>query len=200
MLFKLPKMDASRKICNNTRMNKMKLIILDRDGVINFDSDDYIKSPEEWHIIPGSLEAIKKLNDAGFVVAVATNQSGVGRGYYTEAVLDEIHNKMYGALKATGGHLDALVFCPHTPDAACECRKPKPGMLTLLLQKFNVQADEACMVGDALRDLEAAWALGCNAVLLKTGKGEKTLAEHQDKLEQTLVFDDLASFAASLIP
>lgn len=178
----------------------IKLFILDRDGVINADSDAYIKTPEEWHPIPGSLKAIAALNNADKLVAVATNQSGVGRGYYTLDTLTAIHDKMLNALKAEGGHLDALAYCPHTPDDGCDCRKPNPGMLQNLLSQFEgVNPDEVLMVGDALRDLEAAWALGCHAALVKTGKGERTLQNNSEALKDTKVFESLEQLVEQVI-
>ncbi len=179
--------------------NSIKLIILDRDGVVNFDSDAYIKSPDEWKPIPGSLSAIKQLNDAGFIVTIATNQSGVGRKYFSFDTLGQIHQKMHDELMAHQAHLDALVFCPHTPEDQCDCRKPQPGMLWELLEKFSMQPHQSVMVGDNFRDLEAAWAVGCEAVLVKTGKGEKTLASHADALKDTLIFNDLAAFVTYLL-
>jgi D-glycero-D-manno-heptose 1,7-bisphosphate phosphatase len=206
MLFGLLKMDLANKICNNAEMDnntqsqsEIKLIILDRDGVLNFDSDNYIKSPEEWRPIPGSAEAVKLLKDAGYFVAVATNQSGVGRGYYSEAVLEAIHQKMHAYLAKAGTAVDAIAYCPHTPDNVCACRKPKSGMLKDLMAKFAVKPEETIMVGDALRDLQAAWGVHCTAVLVRSGKGFKTLAEHPEKLHGTLAFDDLAAFAKHLI-
>lgn len=138
----------------------MKLIILDRDGVINYDSDEYIKSPDEWIPIPGSLNAIAQLNKAGYLVAVATNQSGLGRGFYDIATLMTIHDKLEKSLAEAGGHLDALFFCPHTPDDHCQCRKPEPGLLLQIGAYFNFDLTQAYMVGDSLRDAKAAIAAG----------------------------------------
>ncbi len=166
------------------------LVILDRDGVINFESKDFIKSPEEWTPIPGSLEAISKLNQAGFIVCVATNQSGVARGLFTDETLENIHNKMRTLLNEVGGHIDQIIYCPHLPDANCLCRKPAPGMIQTLLDKWHIPAQNTYVIGDSLRDLQAGQALGCKVILVKTGNGIRTLSEHPE-LNQGLHFDDL---------
>lgn len=144
----------------------IKLVILDRDGVINEDSPEYIKSPEEWHAIPGSLDAIARLNKAHIKVAVATNQSGIGRGYYHLNMLEKIHAKMTAELKNAGGHIDALFFCPHHPDDHCECRKPKPGLLLQISKYLNIHLSEAVMIGDAKRDMEAAITAGAKGIFI----------------------------------
>ena len=177
----------------------MKLIILDRDGVINHDSDAYIKSPEEWRPLPGSLEAIARLTKAGFRVVVATNQSGVGRGLFDLATLARIHAKMHQAVNQAGGHLDAIFFCPHPSDAQCHCRKPAPGMLEEILRRFEVEASSVTMVGDALRDLQAADTAGVRPILVLTGKGRKTM-QAGGLPAQTIVRVDLAAVAAELVP
>ena len=151
-----------------------KLIVLDRDGVINHDSEQFIKSPDEWRAIPGSLEAIARLNHAGYRVVVATNQSGVGRGLLDFATLNAIHDKMHRALAQAGGRVDAVFFCPHTADSRCECRKPKPGMLHAIAGRFDVSLKGVPNVGDSLRDLQAGFVAGCTPYLVLTGKGEKT--------------------------
>ncbi|MFI4956283.1 MAG: D-glycero-beta-D-manno-heptose 1,7-bisphosphate 7-phosphatase [Gammaproteobacteria bacterium] len=174
----------------------MNLIILDRDGVINHDSPHFIKSPDEWIPIPGSMEAIAALKKAGFAVAVCTNQSGVGRGYYDEAMLALIHAKMIAELDSYGYAFDAIVYCPHLPEAGCDCRKPKPGMVHALLKQFDVVASDTWVVGDSFRDLEAGIAAGCKTLLVKTGNGEKTLLKHGDALGHTVVCADLASAVA----
>ena len=177
----------------------MKLIILDRDGVINFDSDQYIKSPEEWNPIPGSLEAIARLNQEGYRVVVATNQSGIGRGLFDMATLNAIHDKMHKACALAGARIDAVFFCPHSPEANCHCRKPKTGMLGEIAARYslgNLQGVPA--VGDSLRDLQSAIAVGALPYLVLTGKGAKTRAEGELP-EGTLVFADLATVAASLV-
>ena len=158
-----------------TSANK-KLVILDRDGVINVDSDAFIKSPDEWVAIPGSLEAIARLNQAGYRVAIASNQSGIGRGLFDMAALNAMHQKMNRAAAAVGGRIDAVFFCPHTARRQCECRKPKPGMLKKIVERFEIDPEDTPMVGDSLRDLQAGAALGFAPHLVLTGKGEKTLA------------------------
>lgn len=152
----------------------MKLAIIDRDGVINYDSDQYIKTPAEWKPIPQSLEAIARLNHAGYRVVVATNQSGVGRGLFDMSTLNAIHDKMYRALATVGGRIDALFFCPHIDESNCDCRKPKPGMLLDIAKRFNVDLKNVPFIGDSLKDLQAAQAIGAKPILVLTGKGEKT--------------------------
>ena len=169
----------------------MKLVILDRDGVINYDSDQYIKSPNEWKPLPGSLEAIAKLTQSGYKVVVATNQSGVGRGLFDMDTLNAIHNKMHHAVQALGGRIDAVFYCPHPANSDCRCRKPKPGMLERVAGCFNTSMDGIPAIGDSQRDLEAAVAAGAQPILVLTGKGEKTKAADQLP-EGTLVFTDLA--------
>jgi len=169
----------------------MKLIILDRDGVVNLDSEHFIKSPEEWKPIPGSLEAIARLNQAGYRVVLATNQSGIGRGLFDMATLNAIHDKMHKALAQFGGRIDALFFCPHAADSNCECRKPRPGMFEEISKRFNMDLAGVPAIGDSLRDLQAAVALGALPILVRTGKGEKTI-EAGGLPEGTLVFSDLA--------
>jgi len=175
-----------------------KLIILDRDGVINYDSDQFIKSPEEWRAVPGSLEAIARLNHAGYRVVVATNQSGIGRGLFDMAMLNSIHEKMHKALGHAGARLDAIFFCPHTADAKCECRKPKPGMLAEIGKRFNSELTGVPCVGDSLRDLQAAEAVGAQPMLVLTGKGEKTLRDG-DFPRNTVIFPDLAFAVSALL-
>ncbi len=177
----------------------MKLLVLDRDGVINHDSDAYIKSPEEWRPIPGSLEAIARLSQSGYRIAVATNQAGVARGLFDLSMLGRIHSKMQAAVSDAGGHIDAIFFCPHAPDAGCDCRKPKPGLLLEIFSRFGVKSEQTYMVGDSLRDLEAAHAAGCRPVLVRTGNGQKAF-ENGSLPAGTLVHDSLASFAAELAP
>ena len=153
----------------------MKLIILDRDGVINQDSDKFIKSADEWKPIPGSLEAIARLNQNGYRVVVATNQSGIGRGLFDMGALNAIHAKMHKALAQFGGHIDAIFFCPHAADSQCECRKPKAGLFRQIAERFHADLNGVPAVGDSLRDLQAAMAVGSLPVLVQTGKGKKTL-------------------------
>ena len=152
----------------------MNIVILDRDGVINQDSDQFIKSPDEWKPIPGSLEAIARLFQSDYQVVVATNQSGVGRGLFDMHTLNAIHDKMLRAVVHAGGRIDAVFFCQHATDANCECRKPKTGMLEEIAARFNVSLDRVPAVGDSLRDLQAAVAMGARSMLVLTGKGKKT--------------------------
>lgn len=154
-----------------------KLIILDRDGVINQDSDVFIKSPEEWIPLPGSLEAIAQLNQAGYRVVVASNQSGIGRGLFDIATLNTMHSKMHKLLATLGGRVDAVFFCPHNTDDGCTCRKPNSGMFHDIAERFNVDLAGVPVVGDSLRDLQAGVPLGCAPHLVLTGKGSKTQAQ-----------------------
>lgn len=157
-----------------------KYILLDRDGVINHDSDDFIKSPDEWHAIDNSLQAIARLHQAGYKVIIITNQSGVGRGLYSDADLTAIHLKMQQQVEATGGKIEQIYYCPHLPDAQCSCRKPKAGMLLQFAKDYAVSLDKIYFVGDSLRDLQAGIAAGAKPILVKTGNGEKTLATNPD--------------------
>jgi len=161
-------------------MNKNRYILLDRDGVINHDSDDFIKSPEEWQPIDGSLEAIALLNEHGYKVAVITNQSGVARGLFDEASLEKIHAKMRQMTAEKGGEIDAIYFCPHGPNDGCNCRKPKPGLLESFAAEKNIDLSGITVIGDALRDIQSAQAVGANPILVKTGKGQKTLTDNPD--------------------
>ena len=154
----------------------MKLVILDRDGVINFDSAEFIKNPEEWRPIPGSLEAIARLTQAGYHVVVATNQSGVGRGLLDMATLSAIHDKMHKALAQAGGRIDAVFYCPHAQEAGCNCRKPKPGLLEDIARRFNVDLVGVPCIGDSPRDLQAAIQVEAQPILVLTGKGQNTKA------------------------
>ncbi|MQY52698.1 D-glycero-beta-D-manno-heptose 1,7-bisphosphate 7-phosphatase [Rhodocyclus tenuis] len=176
----------------------LKLIILDRDGVINVDSAQFIKSPAEWKPIPGSLEAIARLSQAGWRVVVATNQSGIGRGLFDMDTLNAIHLKMHRAVQAVGGRIDAVFYCPHTADEKCECRKPQAGMFRRIGTCYNVDLTGVPSVGDSLRDLQAAASVGAKPFLTLTGKGEKTQAEG-DLPEGTQVFPDLAAVVAHLL-
>lgn len=176
----------------------MKLIILDRDGVINHDSDQFIKSPDEWRPIDGSLEAIARLNQWGWRVVIASNQSGIGRGLFGMDTLNAINDKMVKSLAQVGGRIDAIFFCPHPADSTCECRKPRPGMFRQIAERFNVNLDGVPAVGDSLRDLQAGVAVGCVPYLVLTGKGKKT---HEDPAlpPGTLIYPDLAAVVADLI-
>jgi D-glycero-D-manno-heptose 1,7-bisphosphate phosphatase len=154
----------------------MKLIILDRDGVINFGSEQFIKSPEEWKPIPGSLEAIARLTREGWRVVVATNQSGLARGLFEMATLNAIHAKMHKAVAQAGGRIEAVFYCPHSADMHCGCRKPKAGLFNEIAARYGGDLKGVPSVGDSLRDLQAAASVGAQPVLVKTGKGERTLA------------------------
>jgi D-glycero-D-manno-heptose 1,7-bisphosphate phosphatase len=175
----------------------MKLVILDRDGVINYDSERYIKSPAEWKPLPGSLEAIAKLTQAGYRVVVATNQSGIGRGLFDMDTLNAIHNKMHQAVQELGGRIDAVFYCPHPADSSCDCRKPRPGMFERIAACFNTGLRNVPAIGDSLRDLQAAAAVGAKPMLVLTGKGEKTQKEIMP--EGTVVFADLAAAVEQLL-
>ncbi len=178
----------------------MKLIILDRDGVINHDSDAYIRSPQEWRPLPGSLEAIARLCKAGYRIAVASNQSGVARGLFDLSTLMAIHTKMHQAVAAAGGRIDAIFFCPHGPEAGCACRKPKPGLFVEILERFKVAPIEVQAIGDQLRDLQAAHAAACRPVLVLTGKGRATRCADGGLPPETVVRVDLAAVASELVP
>jgi len=176
----------------------MNLIVLDRDGVINYDSDQFIKKPEEWKPIPGSLEAIARLNQAGYRVVVATNQSGIGRGLFDMAMLNAIHNKMHKACALVGARIEAVFFCPHINENECDCRKPKSGMLEEIATRYSLgKLDKVPVVGDSLRDLQPAAALGARPYLVLTGKGAKAQAAG-GLPEGTRILPDLAAVAAEL--
>ena len=176
----------------------MKLIILDRYGVINFDSMQFIKSPTEWKPIPGSLDAIARLTQADYRVVIATNQSGIGRGLFDLDTLNAIHAKMHRAVQSVGGCIDAIFYCPHPADSKCDCRKPKPGMFQRIAACFNVDLIGKPAVGDSLRDLQAAAAVGACPYLVLTGKGENTLREG-NLPEGTKIFPDLAAAVEHLL-
>lgn len=178
----------------------MKLIVLDRDGVINHDSDAYIKSPDEWLPVEGSLEAIARLNHAGYTVVIASNQSGLARGYIDVEALTAIHMKMDEMLSRIGGHIDAVFFCPHGPDDGCDCRKPKPGMLLDIGQRFNVSLSDVLFIGDSVTDIKAAHDASASAMLVRTGKGKKAekILQNDSKLSVP-VYDDLASAVEAIL-
>ena len=182
----------------------VSLVILDRDGVINHDSDDYIKSPDEWQPLPGSLEAIARLCRADYTVVVATNQAGVGRGLFSLEMLTRIHRKMASSIRDKGGRLDSIFFCPHSPADQCGCRKPKPGMLLEISDRLSIGLSGVPVVGDSLRDLEAAAAAGAMPVMVKTGRGRLTQeqlsqGELSHTLGQTPVYADLAAFTDAVL-
>jgi len=178
----------------------MKLIVLDRDGVINHDSDEYIKSTDEWVPIDGSLEAIARLNHGGYTVVVASNQSGLARGYFDIETLAAMHRKMADLLEKLGGHVDAIFYCPHGPKDNCDCRKPKPGMLLEIGQRFNVSLEEVIFIGDSMTDIKAAANANARSVLVRTGKGEKAekilKAENKNDIP---VYDDLAAAVTAIL-
>lgn len=176
----------------------MQLVILDRDGVINQDSDAYIKTVDEFIPLPGSLAAIARLNQAGFTVAVATNQSGIRRGLFDLNTLDAMHAKLHRLLANEGGRVDKIVYCPHGPDDACDCRKPLPGLMQQLAAHYQIPLNDVPVIGDSLRDLQAARAVNARPILVKTGKGERTLAANQ-ALTGVPVYADLAAAVDALI-
>jgi len=176
----------------------MKLIILDRDGVINQDSDSFIKSPEEWVPIPGSLEAISRLYRDGYRIVVATNQSGIGRGLFDIIALNAIHQKMHAAVRAAGGVIDSIFFCPHAISDNCDCRKPRQGMFNAIANRYDISLDGAPSVGDSLRDLQAGFLAGCQPILVMTGKGQTT-HENGGLPPDTMMFDNLAAAASYLL-
>ena len=175
----------------------MKLVILDRDGVINYDSDKFIKRADEWRPIPGSLDAIARLTQDGWRVVVATNQSGIGRGLLDMESLNAIHAKMHKAVNQAGGRIEAVFYCPDTDESHSPCRKPNPGMFQAIAERLNTALEQAPCVGDSLRDLQAAAAVGGRPILVLTGKGRKTRAAG-NLPEATAVYPDLASVARAL--
>lgn len=176
----------------------MKLIILDRDGVINQDSDSFVKNPDEWIALPGSLHAIARLTQAGWKVVVATNQSGLARGLFDMDTLTAIHTKMRRELAAAGGSIDAVFMCPHGPDDNCSCRKPKPGMFEQIGHRYDIDLAGVPAVGDSLRDLQASSSVGCSPWLVLTGNGKKTLAKG-GLPDNTRVCDDLSAVVDTLL-
>jgi D-glycero-D-manno-heptose 1,7-bisphosphate phosphatase len=176
-----------------------KLAILDRDGVINEDSDEYIKSPDEWIPIPGSLEAIARLNAAGCRIIVVSNQSGIARGLFSMDDLNKIHRKMHQALADVGGNIDAIFFCPHSPKDNCDCRKPKPGLLNEISQCLMMPLDNVPVIGDSLRDIIAAREVGADPYLVRTGKGQQTIEDDAPQLEDVPVYDDLEEVVEYLL-
>jgi len=169
----------------------MKLVILDRDGVINADSDTFIKCAAEWVPLPGSLEAIADLTNAGMTVAVATNQSGLARGLFDVDTLNRIHAVMISKIAAIGGQIDAIAFCPHGPWQGCDCRKPAPGLLLALAGRFSVPLKDVPLVGDSVRDIEAAANVGAAPILVRSGKGRKAAQLLPPALAGITILDDL---------
>jgi D-glycero-D-manno-heptose 1,7-bisphosphate phosphatase len=184
-------------------MQPIKLVILDRDGTINEDRDDYVKSPEEWVPLPGSLEAIARLNHAGWHVVVATNQSGLGRGLFEMSTLNAMHLKMNHLLAQQGGRIDAVFFCPHAPEDNCRCRKPLPGLFEQIGLRYGIDLTQVNAVGDTLRDLQAASAVGCKPHLVRTGKSaeleDSGLHYLTEQVPGLQVHADLAAFTDALI-
>ena len=175
------------------------LIILDRDGVINYDSAAFIKNVDEWQPLPGSIDAIAALTAAGFTLAVASNQSGIARGLFDQNALDAMHHKMLELVDTAGGRISKIVICPHGPDDDCDCRKPKPGLLIQLGEHFETELTGVPVIGDSLRDLEAAAAIGARPILVRTGKGAETAATLPERFVTVPVYDDLAAAARALI-
>jgi D-glycero-D-manno-heptose 1,7-bisphosphate phosphatase len=176
----------------------MKLIVLDRDGVINEDLQRPIAHPDEWKPIPGSLEAIARLHQAGWHVAVATNQSGIGRGLIELDTLHAIHQYMHEKVNQTGGRIDVVAFCPHSDSCQCNCRKPAPGMLYTISERLNIDLSSVVVVGDSLRDMQAAMATAATPIIVRTGKGQQTL-DNNKGLEHIPAYDDLASYVDALL-
>ena len=174
-----------------------KIVVLDRDGVINQDSPGYIKSPEEWIPLPGSLDAIALLTQAEWTVVVASNQSGIGRGLFSMEGLNEMHRKMHKLVNQVGGKIHAVFFCPHTPDDHCVCRKPEPGMLIDISERFGSPLQQMIMIGDSLHDIEAIQAVGGEAILVRSGNGSKTLLEKKVP-SSAQIFDNLLKAAQYL--
>lgn len=175
-----------------------KMVILDRDGVVNQDSDTFIKSPDEWIAIPGSLEAIKRLKKAGYLVTIASNQSGIARGLLSEEDLKQIHAKLEQQLAMRGTSIDGIFYCPHGPKDNCICRKPKPGLLLQIAAKFDVRLEQTPFVGDSISDVKAAEMANARPVLVRTGKGEEVMQHHPEVIDVP-VYDDLAHFVRETI-
>ena len=173
------------------------LVILDRDGVINEDSADYIRSPRDFRPITGSIDAIAALSQAGIEIAIATNQSGIARGYFSRRTLYRIHARLRRAVREAGGNIDVIAFCPHGPDDDCDCRKPRPGLLLQIMARLRRRPEEALMIGDSARDIDAAERAAVPAWLVRTGNGERTLAS--GKCHGTPVVADLADAARRIL-
>lgn len=185
--------------------NSQQLVLLDRDGVINQDSDDYIRTLDEWHPIPGSIEAIARLSQEGYRVAVVTNQSGLSRGYFTLDTLEEIHARLCQLVEEQGGAIDGIFYCPHLPKEGCDCRKPATGLIRAAEEELGLSAQGAWLIGDSLKDLQAARARGCQPALVRTGKGEETVAALQssnvdlESPQDVPVFENLAAAVDALL-
>lgn len=177
-----------------------KFILLDRDGVINYDSDDYIKSPDEFNIIPSSLTALKMLYQHNYKIIVITNQSGINRNLYTNETLEIIHQKLHSSLNEMGVFIEKVYICPHTPDENCNCRKPKPLLITQAIREYNIPTKGLFFIGDKLSDIEAAQNANIQSALVLTGKGQRTIEKHKDKLPKSLpIFDNLLAAAEHII-
>ena len=179
-------------------MPMLKLVLLDRDGVINHESENFVKTPSEWMAIDRSPEAIAELNAKGLIVAVCSNQSAIGRGVMTDEALQAVHRHMDAALHAAGAHVEQIYVCPHTPDEDCECRKPKPGLLRAAMADFDATPSQTCFVGDSLRDAEAALAADCEPILVLTGNGRRDEAAVR-LLGVHRVHDDLAAAVRDIV-
>lgn len=178
----------------------MKLIILDRDGVINHDSDEFIKSVDEWQPIEGSLQAIGRLCQAGYTVVIATNQSGIARGFYDIQTMHAMHKKMSRLLEQYGGNIEAIFFCPHGPKDNCNCRKPKPGMLLDIAARFQCELKKVAFIGDTINDIKTARAADAKPILVRTGKGERTLASvDESELKNIPVYENLAAATQAIL-
>lgn len=178
----------------------MGLIILDRDGVINKDCDKHIRKACDWHPLENSLQAIADLHQAGFIMVVATNQSGIARGYFSEQDLKKIHEKMLQQVEQAGGHISGIYYCPHHPDDNCDCRKPKPGMIYQIEKDFpEFNLHETFVVGDSWRDIDAGKQAGCRTYLVQTGNGPLALSRHQHELGDTQVVDNLYAAAQNIL-
>lgn len=180
-------------------MTAKRLVILDRDGVINEDSDAYIKSVDEWRPLPGSIEAIARLSQGGYHVCVVSNQSGLARGLFTIDDLNAMHQRLHELLNRIGGQVDAIFFCPHGPDQGCNCRKPRPGLLLAAAKRWRVEIVGTPFIGDSPSDIQVAQAVGAQPILVQTGKGARTLQAHPELADQGLVFTDLAAAADHLL-
>lgn len=175
-----------------------KLVVLDRDGVINYDSDDYIKTVDEWIPLPGAIEALGRLTQAGYQIAIATNQSGIARGYFSEATLNAMHEKLLTLANGVQAKIDFIAYCPHEPEDNCDCRKPLPGLLFQIEKVLSISVKDCFMVGDSLRDIQAGQAAGMRGALVLSGKGQRTLDKGLG-LEGISIYRDLADFVDQLL-
>lgn len=176
-----------------------RLVILDRDGVINYDSDTYIRTADDWSPIPGSLESIGRLTQAGYRIVVASNQSGLGRGYFSIDAVNAVHRKMHRAIAQHGGLIEAIFFCPHAPYAGCLCRKPLPGLLWDIARRLNISVEGVPVIGDSLRDMLSARTVGASPMLVLTGNGKRTVTENSDQLAGVPVHENLASAISAIL-